>query len=584
MTPLDHVDDYPEIPVSLGSTRAAIKTGDWRSVRPVEVDRTAPCAFACPAGVDVPRYLDSIRLGRLDEALAVFAERNPFPRITGRVCPHSCEDGCNLAAATGDDAVGIRSIERWLGDVTAQVPLPQPFEATRRRVAVVGSGPAGLAAAYYLRRSGHRVTVYERRSVAGGMLRHAIPEYRLPSAVVDAEIARLIDMGVEFVTGVELGRDFHLDELAPEHSAVFLATGACRERPVGITGEHLLDSGLEFLETAGLDTSIERGMRCAVIGGGNTALDVARVVRRLGGEVTVLYRRTAEEMAAIREEYHHAVADGVAFEWLTLPRSVKRGEAGLVVTVEEMRLGEPDGSGRRRPEPTGRLRQLTFDRVFSAVGEIADSTPFPANLKNAEGWLEVGPGGATADEMVHAGGDLVTGPATVVAAIAAGREAARLIDRRLGFSDRWASIHHEPVVGPDEVNPSYRSHTRRTSDPKARTVDPLGEETLTVAAEAVLAELERCLSCGHCNACGTCFVLCPDGAIRWEQDGPVIDLEFCKGCGICVVECPGRALVLVNEREGPSFDGTSGASSDGRTSGRHRNGEAVLSKGGQVNA
>ena len=213
-----------------------------------------------------------------------------------------------------------------------------------------------------------------------------------------------------------------------------------------------------------------------MIGGGNTALDVARVVRRLGAEVTVLYRRTAEEMPAIREEYHHAVADGVVFEWLTLPRSVEEGESGLVVTVEEMRLGDPDGSGRRRPEPTGRIR-------------------------------------------------------------------------RLGFSDRWPPCRPAAVVGPDEVNPSYRSDNRRTSDPTAHTIDPLGEETFTVAGEDVLAEIERCLSCGHCNACGTCFVFCPDGAIRWEEGGPVIDLEFCKGCGICVVECPGRALVLINERE-----------------------------------
>jgi len=549
MTPLDHVDDYPEIPVSLGSTRAAIKTGGWRSVRPVEVDRIAPCAAGCPAGVAVPEYLDLIRRGDFDQALAVFIERNPFPRITGRVCPHTCENGCNLSVATGDAPVAIRSIERWLGDATAQVPHPQPFGDTRRRVAVVGSGPAGLAAAFYLRRSGHRVTVYERRDVAGGMLRHAIPEYRLPASVVDDEIARLTAMGIEFLTGVELGRDFHLEELAPDYSAVFLATGACRERKVGIPGEHLLDSGLGFLETAGIDHSIARGVRCAVIGGGNTALDVARVVRRLGGEVTVLYRRTAEEMPAIREEYHHAVADGVVFEWLSLPRSVEEGATGLVVTVEEMRLGDPDASGRRRPEPTGRMRRLVFDRVFAAVGELADSTPFPASLKDSEGWLEVGPGGATADPMVHAGGDLVTGPATVVAAIAAGRSAARLIDRRLGFSDRWPPCRPTTVVGPDEVNASDRSPNRRISDAVARAVDPLAEETLTVAAEAALSEIERCLSCGHCNACGTCFVFCPDGAIRWEEGGPVIDLEFCKGCGICVVECPGRALVLVNERE-----------------------------------
>ena len=548
MTPLDHVDDYPEIPVSFESTRTSIKTGAWRSVRPVEVDRTAPCAAGCPAGVAIPSYLHLVREGRLAEAFAVFSRRNPFPRITGRVCPHLCEEVCNLAPAAGDAPVAIRSIERWLGDATAHLPHPQPNEATRRRVAVVGSGPAGLAAAYYLRRSGHRVTVFERRSVPGGMLRHAIPEYRLPAAVVDAEIARLSAMGIEFVTGVELGRDFMLDELVPDHSAVFLATGACRERAVGIPGEHLLIPGLEFLEAVGEDETTPPGRRCAVIGGGNTALDVARVVRRLGAEVTVLYRRTAAEMPAIREEYHRAVADGVAFEWLTLPRAVEEGEGGLVLTVEEMRLGEPDASGRRRPEPTGRTRRLTFDRVFSAVGEIADSTPFPDRLKDGDGWLEVGVGGATADPLVHAGGDVVTGPATVVAAIAAGREAARVIDRRLGFADRWLAESSLDVVGPGEVNAAYRVRNPRAAESAAATADPLAEETLTLAAESALAEIERCLSCGHCNECGTCFVFCPDGAIRWEN-GPVIDLEFCKGCGICVVECPGRALVLVNERE-----------------------------------
>ena len=547
MTPLDHVDDYPEIPVSLASTRTALKTGAWRSVRPVSVERTAPCAAGCPAGVSVPEYLHLVREGRLAEALAVFSQRNPFPRITGRVCPHLCEEGCNLVPAAGDDPVSIRSIERWLGDATAHLPHPQPNPPTRRRVAVVGSGPAGMAAAYYLRRSGHLVTVFERQSVPGGMLRHAIPDYRLPGAIVDDEIARLEAMGIEFRTGVELGRDFHLDELVPDHSAVFLATGASRERPVGIPGEHLLASGLEFLDTIG-DTSTAPGLRSAVIGGGNTALDVARMLRRLGGSATVLYRRSSDEMPAIREEYHRAVADGVDFEWLTLPRSVEEGEFGLVVTVEEMRLGEADASGRRRPEPTGRTRRLTFDQVFSAVGEVADATPFPDRLRNADGWLEVGVGGATVDPLVHAGGDLVSGPATVVAAIAAGREAARVIDRRLGFSDRWLPPRPGEVVSPGEVNGAYRVQNRRSIDPYVRITGPRDEETRTLTDAAVLAEIERCLSCGHCNDCGTCFVFCPDGAITWD-DGPVIDLEFCKGCGICVVECPGRALVLVNERE-----------------------------------
>jgi NADPH-dependent glutamate synthase beta subunit-like oxidoreductase/Pyruvate/2-oxoacid:ferredoxin oxidoreductase delta subunit len=550
MSPLDHVDDYPEIPVSLAATSAALKTGGWRSVRPVEVHRTAPCAAACPAGVGIPVYLHLVRSGRLEEAFAAFTERNPFPRITGRVCPHLCEAACNLAPSSGDAPVSIRAVERWLGDATADLSHPRPHPATGRRVAVIGSGPAGLAAAFYLARTGHLVTVFERSDAPGGMLRHAIPDYRLPAAVVDGEIARLRTMGVEFRTGVALGRDFRLDELAHDHAAVFVATGACLERAVGIPGDDLLVPGLEFLAAAARGAATLPGPRCAVIGGGNTAMDVARVLRRLGAEVTVLYRRTEDEMPAIAEEYLRARADGVTFEWLVAPREVERTADGLEITVEEMRLGAPDASGRPRPEPTGRMRRLGFDGGFAAVGEVADVAVIPDRLKDAAGWVTVGAGGVTADSRIHAGGDLVTGPATVVAAIAAGRAAARAIDDRLGFSDRWPEEPPVAVVPPVEVNPAYRVRHARVVEDESWSPDPLTEETVTLAASAALEEMERCLSCGHCNECGTCFVFCPDGAIRWEAGGPEIDLEFCKGCGICVVECPGRALVLVAEREG----------------------------------
>jgi NADPH-dependent glutamate synthase beta subunit-like oxidoreductase/Pyruvate/2-oxoacid:ferredoxin oxidoreductase delta subunit len=548
MSPLDHVDDYPEIPISMASTATALKTGAWRSVRPVLTPRTAPCSAGCPAGVAIPAYLHLITTGRLEEALAVFAAHNPFPRITGRVCPHTCQEVCNLAITTDDGPVSIRSIERWLGDATAHLPHPPPAETTGRRVAVVGSGPAGLSAAYYLRRSGHEVTVLERRDDLGGMLRHAIPEYRLPAEVVEAEVTRLGAMGIEFRTGVSLGDEIPLDDLETEFAAVFLATGADVERSLGIPGQELVHPGLEFLDAASGDRASIPGRRCGVIGGGNTAMDVARVLRRLGAEVTVMYRRTAAEMPAIPEEYERAVTDGVHFDWLAAPRSVAEEGNGLVVEIEEMRLGEPDASGRRRPEPTGRIRPLVFDGVFAAIGETADPAPFPDRLRGPEGWLAVDPHGSTVDPAVLAGGDLVTGPATVVAAIAAGRRAALAIDRMLGFADRWPDEPVEPVVPSGEVNPIRRIRRQMAVDPPAARVDPLAEETVTIAAAAVLEEIERCLSCGHCNECGSCFAFCPDGAIAWEA-GPVIDLEYCKGCGICVTECPGRALVLVNERE-----------------------------------
>lgn len=548
MKSLNHVDDYPEIPVSLASTRTMIKTGAWRSVRPVLSERSAPCSAACPAGVSIPAFVDDINAGRFEEAFVALTARNPFPRITGRVCPHFCEHACNLEAKTGREPVSIRSIERWLGDETAHLPHPVPSVETGKRIAVVGGGPAGLAAAFYLRRSGHRVAVYDRREQPGGILRYGIPDYRLPTPIVDAELHRLEAMGVEFHNGIALGTDLTLDDLADTHSAVFIATGAGRERTIGIPGESLLEPGLAFLDAASRGEAILPGDRCAVIGGGNTAMDVARVLRKLGAGVTVLYRRTVAEMPAIREEYEHAVADGVAFAWLSLPRSISKDLGELVVTVEEMRLGEPDGSGRNRPEPTGVTRTLRFDGIFAATGETADTTPFPDRLKDDKGWLAVADDGSTADPLVYAGGDLATGPATVIEAIVAGRRAARAIDHQLGLDHLWPEDEPVAVVGPGEVNPTYFPHHERTDDRATRAAAPFAEESLTVSESEMLREIERCLSCGHCNACGTCFVFCPDGAITWDN-GPIIDLEFCKGCGICVTECPGHAMILVNERE-----------------------------------
>lgn len=548
MSGLDHVDDYPEIPVSLASTSTILKTGAWRSVRPVFANRMAPCSAGCPAGIGIPAYIDDIKEGRLEKAYATVVGRNPFPRITGRVCPHMCEDRCNLAITTGEQSVSIRSIERWLGDTAADLPDPVADRETGKRVGVVGSGPAGMAAAYYLRRTGHKVEVFDRRPENGGILRYGIPEYRLPSSVVDTEIVRLENMGIEFRNNVALGTDFTLDDLEAAYAAIFIATGAGREKPTGIEGESLLEPGLEFLEAANRGTATMPGPRCAVIGGGNVAMDVARVLRRLGTDVSVLYRRTANEMPAIEEEYEHAVADGVHFHWLVLPRIVEKDGARLKVTVEEMWLGEPDDSGRLRPEPTGVTCEMQFDGVFSAIGEAADTSVFPQRMRDEAGWLDLDEDGETVDQLVFAGGDLATGPATVIEAIVAGRRAARAIDEQLGFGDAWPPEEPLEVVPPKDINLTYMPHHDRANDRPAPAATQFSEETTTLNEAEILEEIDRCLSCGHCNNCGTCFVFCPDGAIIWD-DGPRIDHEFCKGCGICVAECPGHVMVLVNERE-----------------------------------
>ncbi|MDJ0665070.1 MAG: FAD-dependent oxidoreductase [Acidimicrobiia bacterium] len=548
MNGLGHVDDYPEIPVSLAPTSALLKTGAWRSVRPVVAKRTAPCTAGCPAAIDIPAYFDEIRRGELESALDRFLRRNPFPRITGRVCPHFCEQGCSLAVAADEEPVSIRSIERWLGDETADRPHVVEAEPTSKRIAIVGGGPAGMAASFYLRRSGHEVTLFERRDHAGGVMRYGIPEYRLPQEIVDHEVDRLAEMGVEIRTGVSLGDDFSLEDLEADYAAVFVATGAGKQRRSDIKGESLLEPGLPFLEAAKRGEGTALGDRCAVIGAGNTAMDVARTLRRLGAHVTVIYRRTKDEMTAIEEEYERALADRVKFEWLMSPREVKKARNELRLILDHMRLGEPDESGRPHPEPTGVSSELRFDSIFAAVGEIAEIGTFPERMRDDQGWVDVGADGSTRDPKVFAGGDLATGPATVVQAIAAGRAAAQAIDDQLGFSHLWPEEEPVDTVKPAEVNPTYMPHHDRADDHEVEVVTQFAEETATLSDAEAAEETDRCLSCGYCNNCGTCFVFCPDAAIIWE-DGPRIDHEFCKGCGICVVECPGHAMVLVNERE-----------------------------------
>ena len=262
----------------------------------------------------------------------------------------------------------------------------------------------------------------------------------------------------------------------------------------------------------------------------------------------MLYGRTASVLPVIKEEYERAVADGVTFEWLTLPRAIEKNTRELVITMEETRLGKADESGRRRPDPAGITRELTFDGIFAATGETADIAPFPDRMKDNQGWLAVAADGATADPLVYAGGDLATGPATVIEAIVAGRRAARAIDHQLGFGHLWPAEEPVDAVDPADVNLTYVPHRERADDHPTASTGPFVEETTSLTQAEVITEIERCVSCGHCNTCGTCFIFCPDGAITWDN-GPVIDYDFCKGCGICVVECPGHGLILVNERE-----------------------------------
>lgn len=565
--------EMPPMPASIATTLYN-KTGSWRYMRPVYRERTPPCNHACPAGEDIVAYLGLVADGRFREAWECLRRENPFPGVCGRVCPHPCEASCNRERLGG--AIAIHEVERFLSDWAAEQHLTPARQkpVQRERVAVVGSGPAGLSCAYHLALQGYPVTVYEADSLPGGMLRTGIPTYRLPREVLDREIAAIEALGVEIRTGMRLGGNLSWDDLAP-YRAVFLALGQQRSRPLGVPGEDAegVLHGLAFLKRVNQGEKVPVGPRVVVVGGGNTAMDAARVARRLGAEVTVLYRRSRAEMPAIAEEVEEAEEEGVSFHFLAAPVAILT-DGGRVRGVQavRMRLGEPDASGRRRPEPIPDSEfVLEADTVIPALGQEADLDAVPPDVAVQAGAIRIDPSGQTTRPGVFAGGDVATGFGTVTAAIGSGKRAALAIGRFLRgeAQPEYPPLHENvrafprpmlpEVVTFEELNTAY---LRRVPRPEAR-LRP-AEERLKDWAEVrqglepatVVAEGLRCFSCGTCNRCDNCLNFCPDISVRrrgdWRAGYPPypyyeFDYDYCKGCGICASECPRHAITMEEE-------------------------------------
>ena len=540
------------ITLDVGSSLAN-KTGSWRTERPLYMNSLPPCNDACPAGENIQGWLYEAEEGRYQRAWQLIVADNPFPAIMGRVCYHPCQTACNRAQL--DQPVGINSVERFLGDVALQEKWPLPMEAVEsgKRVLVVGAGPSGLSAAYHLRRFGHSVVIRDAGPKSGGMMRFGIPSYRLPRDVLDAEIQRILDMGVELhlkspVTDVLAAKE------EGSFDAVFVAVGAqVGKRAYVPAGESakILDAVTLLRDMEGEERPL-LGRRVVVYGGGNTAMDAARTAKRLGAEeAIVVYRRTRDRMPAHDIEVEEALEEGVLIRWLSTIKSVDAGS----MTVERMEL---DDTGF--PQPTGEFEELAADSLVLALGQDTDLSLMQdvPGIEIADGVVQVDERMMTGVDGIFAGGDMVPSERTVTVAVGHGKQAARAVDGWL----RGVAFEHAPrpqLATFDRLNTWYYTDAPKTVRPTldaARRVSTFDEVKQGLDEQTAVYEARRCLSCGNCFGCDNCFGVCPVNAVlklpRGSAEGDngrdyAFDLDYCKGCGICVNECPSGAIVMIPE-------------------------------------
>ncbi len=525
-------------------------------LRPKYVEKLAPCMDGCPNQNDIRGFINAVNLaekhGRTQEeaikdAWDIDVKTNPYPAVCGRVCPHPCETSCNRKEK--EAAVGINNFERFIGDyaIESNFQFEKPGQTRSEKIAVIGSGPAGMSCAYQLAKLGYPVTVFEAFPKAGGMLRYGIPAYRLPREILDAENQRILDLGVELKTATIIGKDIPYKDLQKEYKAIFVGIGAHQGKKLGLEGEDAENiwTGTEFLNKLNSDQTIEIGDHVVVIGGGDTAVDAARMARRLGAKVTILYRRTRVEMPAIEEEIAGAEEEDIELVLLAAPNELIRSNGRITGMIcQRMELGEPDDSGRRRPVPIeGDTYEMECSAVVAAISQEPDFTGFD-DLREGRDWIKVDEQfRSTLVEGVYAGGDAMD-LGLVVIAIYQGRRAADTIHRTLNGiplteAEKLKIISHEKMLL------SYFEEAAKREvphlDPETRIKDGDAEIASTLTVEEALLEAARCMSCGFCSECGQCWSFCQDGAIKKpviKGEPYTFKMEFCNGCKKCEEQCP----------------------------------------------
>jgi len=538
-------------------------TGNWRSIRPVYRDKLPPCNNACGTNEKIQGYLDLVKRGKYLDAYALIKEDMPFPSVTGRVCYHPCETACNRGQY--DEAISIRAVERFLGDLgqALQRDVVKPGKPNGKKVAVVGSGPAGHSAAYQLARLGYQVTILEKSPKAGGLNRGGIPDWVLPQDVLDREIERLIELGIAIKTNTEVGKDVSWDSLKKEYDAVVLAVGLTEPNSVRAEGENKqgVIYGLPFLRDIGMGTSkVKLGARVAVIGGGNTAIDCAREALRQGAvEVTMItVEGNPKEMPCVPEDLHDMLEEGV---------ELIHGKAVTAVLgngkVEALQLHPAKFSGAINASPITinkdvAAEKFAVDNVIIAVGQHSSLAWLPAEFKTERGSIKIDRFGRLGDTNFFAAGDIVQlgsgQPLMVVNAVGDGKRVAFNLDKALrGEALEPRKIAIDVIVDLNRMNMTYFPHFPRV---KQDMLNPTSrkktqeEVILAFTEEQAVEEAGRCFSCGTCNACDNCYLVCPEPCIvRSDRSNGLykILVDYCKGCRVCIEECPTGCLEGVPE-------------------------------------
>ena len=540
-----------------GLGRAGASSREQSPYRPIHVERMAPCMDSCPQGINIRGALVKVQLAEkkempydqaFEEAWNIWTETNPMPAILGRVCPHPCETGCNRKEK--EAPVGINSFERYLGDFALQkgFKFKKDNEDTfSEKVAIIGAGPAGLTCAYHLAKKGYSPTIFESMPKPGGMLRYGIPAYRLPREIIDSEVARIAELGVDIKYNMNVGKDITLEKLREDFDAIFIGIGAWKGLLLHIDGDDAPNvyNGIEYLARANEGEKVDIGNKVLVIGGGDTAIDAARVSKRMGAEVAIVYRRTRTEMPAIEEEIEGALEEGIDIDYLVAPvKIIKDGDKATKLVCQRMELGEPDDSGRRRPVP---IEGSEFEMDCTAVIAAISQAPKIDGLDDvSDDGRWIGADKATLQtkiDDVYVGGDAYW-LGLVTTANAQGRKTADIIHAKFRGEEISTNGKME-IIDQEKLMLAWYEEKNRNEREMApvedRFEDPDAEIQKGLSEDQAIDESKRCMSCGLCFECGNCWSYCQDSAVikpLLDHEKYTFKLEYCTGCKKCAENCP----------------------------------------------